>query len=558
MKAVRCAIYTRKSSDEGLEQNFNSLDAQREACAAYILSQASEGWAELPDLYDDGGISGGTLERPALQRLLADIAAGKIDTVVVYKVDRLSRSLFDFAKLVEAFEKANVSFVSITQSFNTTTSMGRLTLNMLLSFAQFEREVTAERIRDKIAASKAKGMWMGGVPPLGYEPDGRSLKIVEEHAVLVRMIFARFLEEGNVYKLQRALVEEGVQLPVRTLRTGREIGGCSISTGQIYKLLNCRTYIGEIDHGGKIHAALSAPIIGRDMWDQAQALLRDNLQGTRGRRQATERALLADKVVDGAGERLLSVHACKGTKRHRYYVSDRLHHGRSTDGMRIPARELETVVVERIAEAFEDPLALIAQAKAELVAADIGRVTEKARVVVAAIRAKDGGSLRPMIAEVRVTARAIDIACDRAAVAASLGVGLSEGEGGTFTLNTEVTLTRTGRAMRLVEGGRAVTVDQPEVSTIRLLAQAHRYWRELKKGHLTVGELAAQENIGASYLTRIVRLAFLSPDVVAAILAGKQRVDVNAATMIATDAIRARWTAQRSAFLTMPRSASNH
>jgi site-specific DNA recombinase len=193
MKTVRCAIYTRKSSDEGLEQGFNSLDAQREACAAYILSQASEGWSALPDIYDDGGISGGTLERPALQRLLADVAAGRIDIIVVYKVDRLTRSLLDFAKLVEAFDKTNTSFVSITQSFNTTTSMGRLTLNMLLSFAQFEREVTAERIRDKIAASKAKGMWMGGTPPLGYRPDGRTLAIVEEQADLVQRIYAAYL-----------------------------------------------------------------------------------------------------------------------------------------------------------------------------------------------------------------------------------------------------------------------------------------------------------------------------------------------------------------------------
>jgi site-specific DNA recombinase len=212
MKQVRCAIYTRKSSDEGLEQGFNSLDAQREACAAYILSQASEGWSALPDIYDDGGISGGTLERPALQRLLVDVAAGRIDIIVVYKVDRLTRSLLDFSKLVEAFDKANTSFVSITQSFNTTTSMGRLTLNMLLSFAQFEREVTAERIRDKIAASKAKGMWMGGTPPLGYKPDGRTLAIVEEQASLVRDIYRRYLELGN------ATQDHGHRQDVRCLR----------------------------------------------------------------------------------------------------------------------------------------------------------------------------------------------------------------------------------------------------------------------------------------------------------------------------------------------------
>src|SRR5688572_15529483 len=225
MKKIRCAIYTRKSSEEGLEQDFNSLHAQREACSAYILSQASEGWSLLPEDYDDGGLSGGTLERPALQRLLSDIEAGKIDIVVVYKVDRLTRSLLDFSRLVEAFDKAGVSFVSVTQSFNTTTSMGRLTLNMLLSFAQFEREVTAERIRDKIAASKAKGMWMGGVCPLGYSPDGRTLAIVPEHAEVVRQIFRRYLELANVRLLAKQIEHDGQHVPVRKTKSGAPLGG---------------------------------------------------------------------------------------------------------------------------------------------------------------------------------------------------------------------------------------------------------------------------------------------------------------------------------------------
>src|SRR5438309_2609638 len=220
MTRLRCAIYTRKSSEEGLEQDFNSLDAQHEACAAYIKSQASEGWKPVRDRYDDGGISGGTLERPGLQRLLADIAVGNIDIVVVYKVDRLTRSLLDFAKLVEALDKAGTSFVSITQSFNTTTSMGRLTLNMLLSFAQFEREVTAERIRDKIAQSKARGMWMGGTTPIGYRADGRTLGIVDEDAKLIRRIFARYLELGNIRLLQNELQSDGAIKPVRFSTTG--------------------------------------------------------------------------------------------------------------------------------------------------------------------------------------------------------------------------------------------------------------------------------------------------------------------------------------------------
>ncbi len=242
-KTIRCAIYTRKSSEEGLEQNFNSLEAQREACAAYVASQASEGWTLLPELYDDGGISGGTLERPALQRLLSDVRSGRIDIIVVYKVDRLTRSLLDFAKLVEAFDDAEASFVSVTQSFNTTISMGRLTLNMLLSFAQFEREVTAERIRDKIAQSKARGMWMGGTPPLGHEPDGNNgLTIVEEHARLIRDIYARYLKLGTVRLVADELEREGIRTPLRSRKNGSNFGNCLFTRGQLYQILKNPTY----------------------------------------------------------------------------------------------------------------------------------------------------------------------------------------------------------------------------------------------------------------------------------------------------------------------------
>jgi len=279
MKKVRCAIYTRKSSEEGLEQDFNSLDAQREACAAYVMSQASEGWSLLPDIYDDGGLSGGTLERPALKRLVADIEAGRIDTVVVYKVDRLSRSLLDFARLVETFDAAGTSFVSVTQSFNTTNSMGRLTLNMLLSFAQFEREVTAERIRDKIAASKAKGMWMGGNTPLGYKPEGRTLVIVPDHADVVRNLFQRYLRIGNVRLLAAELIDEGIRVPIRSATTGRQMGGGFFSRGQIYKILSNPIYIGEIRHKDQTYNGQHDAIIQRDVWDQVQAKLADNTQG---------------------------------------------------------------------------------------------------------------------------------------------------------------------------------------------------------------------------------------------------------------------------------------
>ncbi len=347
MKRVRCAIYTRKSSEEGLEQDFNSLDAQYEACAAYILSQASEGWHQNAERYDDGGHSGGTLERPALKRLLNDVEIGLIDIIIVYKLDRLTRSLLDFAQLVARLDKAGVSFVSITQSFNTTTSMGRLTLNMLLSFAQFEREVTAERIRDKIAASKAKGMWMGGTPPLGYAPDGRSLSIVPDHATLIRHIYARYLDIGNVRLLAYELARDGICLPIRTTSSGRNFGGGAFTRGQLYRILSNPIYTGQISHGTKRYAGLHEAIIDQATWDRVQAKLADSVRGQRQQSSVKHSNPLAGLLFDQNGEPLVATHAVKQGRRYRYYVSRSLQHGgnaKANDGMRIPARDIETLV----------------------------------------------------------------------------------------------------------------------------------------------------------------------------------------------------------------------
>ena len=275
-KAIRCAIYTRKSTEEGLEQDFNSLDAQREACAAYILSQKHEGWTARSARYDDGGYSGGSMDRPALRQLLADIEAGKIDTVVVYKVDRLTRSLADFARIVAIFDAAGVSFVSITQAFNTTTSMGRLTLNVLLSFAQFEREVTAERIRDKIAASKAKGMWMGGIVPIGYRAEGRSLVPVPEEAATVQRIFTRYLALGSVNALRVELIAAGIRTPERRHRSGRTSGNSAFSRGKLYAMLTNPLFIGRIRHRDQVHAGLHPPIVDPALWEAVQQRLAVN------------------------------------------------------------------------------------------------------------------------------------------------------------------------------------------------------------------------------------------------------------------------------------------
>ena len=275
-RRLRCAIYTRKSSEEGLEQAFNSLDAQREACAAFIFSQKHEGWTVLPTLYDDGGFSGGTMDRPALKRLLGDIGADKVDVVVVYKIDRLTRSLFDFAKIVETFDAKGVSFVSITQQFNTTTSMGRLTLNVLLSFAQFEREVAGERIRDKIAASKKKGMWMGGLPSLGYDVKNRKLVVNDEEALTVLHIFRRYVELKSVRALQAELDAAEIRSKRRTLANGTPYGGQKLSRGALYLMLQNRIYRGEITHKGNAYPGKHRAIVYKVLWDEVQAMLAEN------------------------------------------------------------------------------------------------------------------------------------------------------------------------------------------------------------------------------------------------------------------------------------------
>lgn len=550
MKQVRCAIYTRKSSEEGLEQDFNSLDAQREACSAYILSQASEGWAQISERYDDGGLSGGTLERPGLQRLLADVADGKIDIIVVYKVDRLTRSLLDFSKLVEAFDKAGTSFVSVTQSFNTTTSMGRLTLNMLLSFAQFEREVTAERIRDKIAASKAKGMWMGGIPPLGYEPDGRSLKVVEAHAALVRDIFERYVRHNNVRRVAEELAEEGIVSPVRIkAKSGVEFGGVPLSRGQIYGILNCPTYIGEVHHKGQIYPGKHAAIIDRGLWTQAQEILRGNLQGRRSGRSAARPSILAGKVVDADGIPLLPVHACKGKVRYRYYVSRDLHHGKAGTGMRIPARELETAVTRRLAEMLEDGFALIATAALEVAPGDFGTFFDRLAALGSKVASRDLVTVRRMVGRVTICDDRIEIECSATAIAAALGVERCNGGSGNIAITCEVRLSRSGRAMRLIQGNGTLMGRETDTPLIPLLVKARRWWGILRKGEMDVGSLARVEGVQSSYVTRVVRLAFLAPAVVEGILVGAGLSRINSAALTATDAISPVWVEQRSALL---------
>ena len=371
----RCAIYTRKSSEEGLEQEFNSLHAQREACEAYVRSQRHEGWTALPARYDDGGLSGGTLERPGLQRLLGDVRAGRLDLVVVYKVDRLTRSLAGFAKIVEIFDAAGVSFVSVTQQFNTTTSMGRLTLNMLLSFAQFEREVTGERIRDKVAASKRKGMWMGGTVPLGYDVRDRKLVVNEAEAATVRRIYADYLALGSVRLLEERLRAEGV-----VGKSGRPLG-----RGALFHLLRNRVYRGEVAHKGAVYPGEHAAIVERELWESVHGRLAAGRSGARSGKPCRSSSPLAGILFDASGGRLTPTHAVKAGRRYRYYVSRPLVTGTRAsagDAVRCPAGEVEALVTTRLLHLLGDRAALFGALQdagaLPATAAEQGRVLQKA------------------------------------------------------------------------------------------------------------------------------------------------------------------------------------
>jgi DNA invertase Pin-like site-specific DNA recombinase len=365
VRKLRCAVYTRKSSEEGLEQEFNSLDAQREACESYIASQKAEGWLLVPDRYDDGGISGATLERPALQRLLADIEAQRVDVVVVYKIDRLSRALMDFSKLVEIFDRNNVTFVSVTQSFNTTTSMGRLTLNILLSFAQFEREVIGERIRDKFAASRKKGMWMGGFVPLGYDVKDRKLVINKAEAATVRIIFERFTKIGSATTLVRALRAEGI--------TGKR--GKLVDKGYLYKLLNNRVYVGEAVHKGAAYPGEHQAIIDRALWDRVHGILRESPRARAAHTRAQTPALLKGLIFGPTGRAMTPAHTRKGGKLYRYYVSTDVlkRDAEACTVRRVPAAEIESAVVDQLRGLLRTPEIIVRTWRA---AKSMGEISE--------------------------------------------------------------------------------------------------------------------------------------------------------------------------------------
>jgi site-specific DNA recombinase len=529
---IRCAIYTRKSSEEGLEQSFNSLHAQREACEAFILSQRHEGWQVLSEEYDDGGFSGGSMERPALKKLLQDIAAKKIDTVVVYKVDRLTRSLADFAKIVEQFDKQGISFVSVTQQFNTTTSMGRLTLNVLLSFAQFEREVTGERIRDKIAASKKKGMWMGGVVPVGFRLVDRLLTVDHVEAEHVREIYRLYLKFGCVSKLQAHLASVGVRSKEWLSRTGRVSGGTIYSRGALYDMLHNRIYRGEITHKGQSYPGQHAPIVDQELWDQVQASFEANLQAPRKRPRVTSQSLLTGILFDESGNRFTPSHTNKKGQRYRYYVSQAMikREGRRRPGpVRYPAEELESLVVGQVRALLQSSqrmMDILCDPTAE--PDELQRAVEGKRIWAAASTDKVRDSLRAIVQRVVLGEKQIEVQLSRSCVRhLVLGTKEEEVEGderNVLILQAASELKRCGGEMRLLlPPDGALDWQRAAPSLVRAIARAHDWVDQILKGEaLNQRAIAIRTGLNERYVSRIIPLAFLAPDIVEAVLEGTQ------------------------------------
>ena len=560
---LRCAIYTRKSSEEGLEQDFNSLDAQREACEAFIASQKREGWALVREIYDDGGFSGATIERPAFQRLLSDVSAGQIDVVVVYKVDRLTRSLSDFVKIVDIFDQHAVSFVSVTQQFNTTSSMGRLTLNMLLSFAQFEREVTGERIRDKIAASKKKGMWMGGLPSLGYDVKDRKLIVNTKEAETVRYIFRRYSELKSVRELKEDLDATSIVSKVRTASDGSRYGGQPIARGALYLMLQNRIYRGEIVHKGKSYPGEHEAIVDEALWTNVQAILAQNRVDRANGKAGNEPNQLTGILFDARGGRMSPTHANKKGTRYRYYISRSLLDGSAkakTEGQRIPAAALESLVVRRIRAWLADPpsiLQAIQQAASDAVTQK--RLIERARNL--AKQDHDRGIeglrafMRASIVRVQVHADHIDIMLDQDQVCRCLDERAkqiepsekisSEPDRQVTTLSIPARLKRTGKEMRiLVDDGSAPAT--PDAGLVRLLVRANAIRDQLLADRsLTFEDIAKSEGVVPSYATRLFRLTLLAPDIVSAILSGRHPPELTARRLMDDTRLPLDWNEQR-------------
>ncbi|PSL14822.1 recombinase family protein [Shimia abyssi] len=539
MRRIRCAVYTRKSSEEGLEQDFNSLHAQREACEAYITSQKQEGWEILPDHYDDGGISGGHLTRPALQRLMQAVDEKRVDQIVVYKIDRLTRSLADFAKLVDRLDAAETSFVSVTQSFNTATSMGRLTLNMLLSFAQFEREVTSERIRDKIAASKRKGMWMGGHVPLGYRADGRTLKIDETEAPTIQALYDLYRKLGSVRKVKDRADALGLRTRRRERSGARVSGGIPFDRGHLHHILSNPIYAGRIRHKGQVYDGQHPAIIDPQAWDRVQELLQNGAAISRGSRKKTITSPLAGKLFDETGDRLTPSHSRKNGKRLRYYVSRRVIAGgceQHPDAWRLPAEQVEGVLTKLVGRHLGRPDAVTSMTQG-LSAAEIKATAEKLTKCISSADCLN------LIERVHLRPGAMRIQLDPQALTTQLECLSGQINASELTIEAPFQMRRRGVELKLHLGDPPQEVDK---TLVRNIAKGRRWLAMIIDGK-SFPEIAEVENVSTRRVQGIAGLALLAPDILDAITLGEQPGGLTTDYLIKTR-FSAVWSEQRTQF----------
>ena len=534
-RAVRCAVYTRKSTEEGLEQEFNTLHAQREACAAFILSQKHEGWQLLPEFYDDGGYSGGNMERPGLRQLMADVESGRVDVIVVYKVDRLSRSLADFAKIVEVLDRVGASFVSVTQAFNTTTSMGRLTLNVLLSFAQFEREVTGERIRDKVAASKKKGMWMGGPVPLGYDVKDRKLVVNPEEAATVRYIFERYVALGSGPQLVDELLGQEVRTKLRVFKDGRQIGGVPFTLGPLSHLLNNPVYVGEVRHKGTCYPGQHEPIISRELWDEVQASHARNRVNRRIGGWGRAPSLLTGMLFDKASRRMTPTAAAKGARRYRYYVS-RARSGEklaAKDKVKVPAGELERAVVAQMLSWLERGGLIDVEGRSEEI--EEQRVASK----LFANRLTAGAFHEQREELLRRNAR-VDLTSDGMRI--SLDGSTHADPARRVHLEVGSKLVDRGSDLKLMiapDGG--VRQRAPDPILIKLIVHAFAARESLVSGKAD----PITSEYSPLHRNRLARLSYLAPDIISSILAGNQPPALTGRRLLRAANLPLDWGGQR-------------
>ncbi|MGI4876239.1 MAG: recombinase family protein [Janthinobacterium lividum] len=544
-KPIRCAIYTRKSTEEGLEQAFNSLDAQREACAAYIASQKHEGWVSSPELYDDGGFSGGNMNRPGLTALMAEVKAGRIQVIVVYKVDRLTRALSDFAKIVEVLDAQGASFVSVTQSFNTTTSMGRLTLNVLLSFAQFEREVTGERIRDKIAASKKKGMWMGGPVPLGYDVRDRKLVINETEAATVRHIFEQYLGLGSIVATIDALACGGITTKVTRTKDGGQRGGIAWTRGALAHLLTNHAYIGETRHRDQHFPGEHEAIIAAEQWDSVQTLLATNRIERGSDRNLRHEPLLRGILFDGLGRRMQAAQANRGATRYRYYITNpadaATKPGRS---WRLPAADLDKIVQQRVTAFLRDSAALyVAITSIGLSAVALASVIARATALSKQIDL--GTPAGDLVHRVDVHDDQVELTLCIDGLLPMTSIDLAQK---LHRLSVPMVRVKRGKDARMIVGDEAVPAAPADPALLKLLAGARTAWQAmLAAGDVPLADVASAQGYLPEQFTMLLRLATLAPCIVTAIVEGRQPPSLNRQRLATITNLPRDWAGQRSA-----------